>query len=833
MRSSVAGLACVRSGGRRRNERARVLPGLGCQSRSDKPVVLCTCVPGHLGRNWVAQSRMTFHGFMPTHNPILGNFQHAPSSRNARSKYFDGDMLSWEEYSRLKALRHNPYTGQFHKGPQEYSNLHDLNRFRTESITDDFDISRRLGSHYEYQKEGDSQHSRRASESDLYDLTATACAAAATATSAAAAANAAAAEMTRCAHLNMSADVASSTPEYERVSEKPEVPSRSGIARLVEPESGNTGSTSSSPSFARVPSVSSSSSHSLVTLNNLLDTISDEQQHQQQQLRDFLEIPENERVSAGFNLNSNGSMHETNSPRPTGRRQENSSSTPSSWLMGGEYSDSGSSLDELESRQQPGHTRRRCMSMSHALQGPAAPWRRTRSNIRSFGWEQGLNYSPRTARNEQNDRNLHGQHLPLVASMGDLQTTEFDSFAMARARAQGSFGELSSQRPDAARVGQHGKGRSEPALGRRHVSMSSARHFDDIDVHQGRSRFLSTPDGFTSRQDAYASAAGGARLYSYDSDIPLQDGQNLPWIINRTLSITGRYKIDMTKQGCLGKGAYSLAKVCRNRTTDKEYCVKIVKKRMLVSGEEKEMVEREVKIHQVLQHRHIIRLHEIYEDQTRLFLVLEKADSGTLETLLNKHAGRLPELWCQRLFKQLLQALEYLHANGVLQGDLKPANLLLHTTHGRDAQSGQGGGQNGLNLDLKICDFGLSRKVPDVKFYKFTGDVHKVPFTTMCGTMGYMAPEIMKKEAYTIAVDMWAAGIILYEMMSGIKPFVPYADCLTVPLEFPATIFDGLSTGAPPLLQSLLFVDPALRTSPKAALESEWVASSLSNLMSD
>jgi serine/threonine protein kinase len=69
----------------------------------------------------------------------------------------------------------------------------------------------------------------------------------------------------------------------------------------------------------------------------------------------------------------------------------------------------------------------------------------------------------------------------------------------------------------------------------------------------------------------------------------------------------------------------------------------------------------------------------------------------------------------------------------------------------------------------------------------------------MCGTMGYVAPEILRQEVYTIAVDVWVAGIILFEMLDGIRPFVPYKDCLTVPLGSPPSVF---AASRPPPVRS-------------------------------
>ena len=83
------------------------------------------------------------------------------------------------------------------------------------------------------------------------------------------------------------------------------------------------------------------------------------------------------------------------------------------------------------------------------------------------------------------------------------------------------------------------------------------------------------------------------------------------------------------------------------------------------------------------------------------------------------------------------------------------------------------GKEGDIRYALKLCDFGLSRKVPDVRFFKHTGDVHRVPFEGMEGTMAYIAPEMFQQQSYTKAVDVWSVGIMLYEMLVGYTPFYP------------------------------------------------------------
>jgi serine/threonine protein kinase len=86
-------------------------------------------------------------------------------------------------------------------------------------------------------------------------------------------------------------------------------------------------------------------------------------------------------------------------------------------------------------------------------------------------------------------------------------------------------------------------------------------------------------------------------------------------------------------------------------------------------------------------------------------------------------------------------------------------------------------------LLLKICDFGLSQKVPDVKHFKITGDIYKAPYTPG-GTEGYLAPEIIGHRPYGTAADMWAIGTVLYKCLAGTLPFIPSTACLEREVKF-------------------------------------------------
>ena len=160
------------------------------------------------------------------------------------------------------------------------------------------------------------------------------------------------------------------------------------------------------------------------------------------------------------------------------------------------------------------------------------------------------------------------------------------------------------------------------------------------------------------------------------------------------------------------------------------------------------------------------------------------------------------------VIKQLLDAVATMHGAGVLHCDIKPHNLLFSDVDGAGAGAGQqqqggggGGGGNGrmwmytspLGMVLKVCDFGLSRKVPDARYFKHTGDIYRVPFTRMCGTCGFIPPEIIRKQPYGKPADMWSIGVVCYKMLTGSLPFIPPTKCLEQPVGFRGRIWDTVS----------------------------------------
>jgi hypothetical protein len=294
-------------------------------------------------------------------------------------------------------------------------------------------------------------------------------------------------------------------------------------------------------------------------------------------------------------------------------------------------------------------------------------------------------------------------------------------------------------------------------------------------------------------------------------------------------------KYDIIQQEVLGEGTYASVYVATDKATGRERAVKAIKRRYLFSEEEKATVKYEIEnMFRAADHRNVIRLYETFETPEHVYLVMERATHGNLEQILQLRR-KLTELEAMWVAKQLLDALEYMHSRGVLHCDVKPHNLLFSDVHHSvndkvAAGSGDHGGRkmwmytSPLGMVLKVCDFGLSRKVPDVRYYKHTGDINKVPFSRLTGTGGYMAPEIMQRQSYGKPADLWSVGVVVFRVLCGVMPFLPPAKCLEQPVAFKGRVWDQISNDAKAFVASLLTPDQTRRPTAKQALAHPWLS---------
>lgn len=300
-----------------------------------------------------------------------------------------------------------------------------------------------------------------------------------------------------------------------------------------------------------------------------------------------------------------------------------------------------------------------------------------------------------------------------------------------------------------------------------------------------------------------------------------QEGMGSALIV-QDIQVSDNYEI---VSEVLGEGSYAKVQGAFDKRSMDFVAIKAIKRRYLFTEEEKNSVRQEIEnMFRCSHHRNVIRLFETYEDDDHVYLVMERASYGNLEQILQLRR-KLTELEAMWIIKQLLDGVEYLHQNGVLHCDIKPHNVLF-----TEVEGGGVGGQkkmwnymSPLGMGLKLCDFGLSRKVPDVRYYKFTKDINKVPFSRVCGTGGFIAPEIIQKQSYGKPADLWSVGILCYRILCGVMPFIPPYRCVDHPVTFQGRVWETISNDAKDFLKGLLVVDQNKRLTAKQALDHPWL----------
>ncbi|KAM6041075.1 NUAK family SNF1-like kinase 2 [Theristicus caerulescens] len=192
----------------------------------------------------------------------------------------------------------------------------------------------------------------------------------------------------------------------------------------------------------------------------------------------------------------------------------------------------------------------------------------------------------------------------------------------------------------------------------------------------------------------------------------------------------------------LGKGTYGKVKKARERS-GKLVAIKSIRKDKIKDEQDLVHIRREIEIMSSLNHPHIIAVHEVFENNSKIVIVMEYASKGDLYDYISERQ-RLTEQEARHFFRQVVSAVYYCHKNGIVHRDLKLENILL------DA-----------NGNIKIADFGLSNVYQQDKLLQ-----------TYCGSPLYASPEIINGRPYKgPEVDSWSLGVLLYILVHGTMPF--------------------------------------------------------------
>lgn len=249
------------------------------------------------------------------------------------------------------------------------------------------------------------------------------------------------------------------------------------------------------------------------------------------------------------------------------------------------------------------------------------------------------------------------------------------------------------------------------------------------------------------------------------------------------------------------------------------WAIKCIDKASLAPDDE-EALQIEVEVLQMVDHKNIVKLREVFDCHKTFYMVMEQMSGGELFDRIVEKA-KYTEAEARKVVVTLAKALKYCHGLGVVHRDLKPENLLYASTD-EDA-------------DIKIADFGLAKLLKDDSTMQ-----------TACGTPGYVAPEILEGKQYGESVDMWSLGVIAYILyvvssylrlsyhliscsLCGFPPFYDennaalFAAIKAGQYDFPSPYWDCVSDQAKDFIGKLLVVEPNDRYTADDILKHPWI----------
>ncbi|EAX98372.1 CAMK family protein kinase [Trichomonas vaginalis G3] len=255
----------------------------------------------------------------------------------------------------------------------------------------------------------------------------------------------------------------------------------------------------------------------------------------------------------------------------------------------------------------------------------------------------------------------------------------------------------------------------------------------------------------------------------------------------------------------IGKGGFAQVYYAIHKLTGTKVAIKIIpKSKFSDDTDSKIRIQREIEILRKIRHPFVAELFDVVETDDNICIIMEYAQNGTLLNYLNEF-GPFTEENAKLIFAQLIIVMKYLFSNfQIVHRDIKAENILLDS-----------------NNNIRVIDFGLSS-------YQLGGQL----FKTQSGSPCYASPELLLCKEYTIAADIWSAGVLLYALVSGNLPFQDQNMTKLVQkiafkeLDYPDNFSDQLID----LLKKILQRDQSKRITLDEIMAHPWVKDSIKTM---
>ncbi|KAJ2517306.1 Calmodulin-dependent protein kinase cmk2 [Coemansia sp. RSA 2049] len=256
----------------------------------------------------------------------------------------------------------------------------------------------------------------------------------------------------------------------------------------------------------------------------------------------------------------------------------------------------------------------------------------------------------------------------------------------------------------------------------------------------------------------------------------------------------------------LGAGTFGEVRQATFNPDGRQVAVKVIKKSAL--NEDEAMVIKEINIVRHLHHPNIVKLLDWFESKDKYYLVFQLCTGGELFNKIAEY-GRFTEGDAAKLIRCGLESIAYLHRHNIVHRDIKPENFIFL--------------DNSPDAPLMLADFGIAR------IMKSDDEV----LNTMCGSFGYVAPEVLLRHGHGKPVDIWSLGVVTFSTMCGYPPFWRYKapnDLMNAMvngnIEFDERYWWGISDNAKDFVRRCMCGNPSDRMTAEEALKHPWMTGS-------